>query len=54
MISFFHDLIFRNFWLKFFSLGLAILIWITVSLAIRKETSPSPGPDTAQSAEKPL
>jgi len=33
-----HDLIFKDFWLKLFSLVLAILIWLTVSYAIQKET----------------
>jgi YbbR-like protein len=40
MIAFLRDLVFRDFWLKLFSLGLAILIWVTVSLAIWKEVSP--------------
>ena len=32
-----HDLIFKDFWLKLFSLVLALLIWLTVSFAIQKE-----------------
>ena len=32
-----RDLIFKEWWLKVFSLGLAVLIWVTVSFAIRKE-----------------
>src|SRR5688572_29503243 len=40
MISFLQHLIFHDFWLKLFSLVLAVLIWLTVSLAIRKEESP--------------
>jgi YbbR domain-containing protein len=41
MITFLHDLIFRDFWLKLFSLALAVLIWLTVSFAIQKEGSPA-------------
>jgi YbbR domain-containing protein len=40
MIAFLRHLIFDDFWLKLFSLALAVLIWITVSLAIQKEVSP--------------
>ena len=42
MIAFLHHLVFHDFWLKLFSLVLAVLIWFTVSLAIQKETSPVP------------
>jgi YbbR domain-containing protein len=35
-----RNLVFRDFWLKLFSLTLAILIWQTVSFAIRKEVMP--------------
>src|SRR5205085_552160 len=42
MIKFFQDLLFHDFWLKLFSLGLATLIWLTVYFAIRKEGSPVP------------
>jgi len=34
---FLRDLFFQDFWLKIFSLALAVLIWITVSFAIRNE-----------------
>src|SRR5262249_12053029 len=40
MIGFVHNLLFTDFWLKLFSLVLAILIWITVHLAISNEASP--------------
>ena len=40
MIAFLQHLVFHDFWLKLFSLVLAVLIWFTVSLAIQKETSP--------------
>jgi len=40
MISFLRQLFLEDFWLKLFALILAILIWLTVSLAIRKEVSP--------------
>jgi uncharacterized membrane-anchored protein len=39
-----RDLIFKDFWLKLFSLALAILIWIVVTVAIRKETPPDANP----------
>ena len=35
-----RDLIFKDWQLKLFALALAILIWVTVSFAIRKETAP--------------
>ena len=42
MISFLRHLIFEDFWLKLFSLALASIIWITVSLAIeKKEVAPA-------------
>jgi len=41
MITFLRNLIFKDFWLKLFSLTLAILIWFTVSLAIPKEGFPA-------------
>ncbi len=40
-----HDLIFKDFWLKLFSLVLAILIWLTVSYAIQKEARPQKNPE---------
>jgi YbbR domain-containing protein len=40
MIPFLRDLFFHDFWLKLFSLALAILIWLTVAFAIKKENSP--------------
>ncbi|HEX3716396.1 MAG TPA: hypothetical protein VH595_00380 [Verrucomicrobiae bacterium] len=36
----FHDLILRNFWLKFFSVALAIVIWLSIHYDIH-EGSPS-------------
>src|SRR5262245_31280083 len=42
MLLFFRDLIFKDFWLKLFSLALAVLIRLTVSLAIEKEVTPIP------------
>lgn len=33
MIAFLRDLLFRDFWLKLFSLALAVLIWLTVWFA---------------------
>ena len=40
MIAFLQHLVFHDFWLKLFSLVLAVLIWFTVSLASQKEVSP--------------
>jgi len=40
MISLIRNLFIRDFWLKLFSLVLAVLIWKIVSLAIRHEVSP--------------
>jgi YbbR domain-containing protein len=37
MIKFLRELCFNDFWLKLFSLALAVLIWLTVSFAIQKE-----------------
>ena len=42
MLLFFRDLILKDFWLKLFSLALAVLIRLTVSLAIEKEVTPIP------------
>lgn len=36
MIAFLRRLFFNDFWLKFFSLTLAVLIWLTVSFAIER------------------
>lgn len=40
MIDWLRELVLEDFWLKLFSLALAVLIWITVSVAIQKEGSP--------------
>ena len=37
MIKFLRNLFFGDFWLKLFSLTLAILIWLAVSFAVQKE-----------------
>lgn len=42
MIVFARNLVFKDFWLKLFSLALAILIWLTVYYIIHGETSNSP------------
>jgi hypothetical protein len=45
MIAALRQLVFKDFWLKLFSLALATLIWFTVSFVIEKEgTSASPTP----------
>ncbi|HWD94260.1 MAG TPA: CdaR family protein [Verrucomicrobiae bacterium] len=40
MIVFVRNLVVKDFWLKLFSLVLAILIWLTVQFSISKEVSP--------------
>lgn len=40
MIGFLRTLVFQDFWWKLFSLALAVLVWVTVSVAIEKEGSP--------------
>jgi YbbR domain-containing protein len=37
MTNFLRNLLLEDFWLKLFSLGLAVLLWLTVSVASRKE-----------------
>ena len=32
-----HDLLLRNFWLKLFSLLMAVLLWETIHLATKRE-----------------
>jgi YbbR domain-containing protein len=40
MIALLRNLIFKDFWLKLFSLALAVLTWFTIRIAIEKEVSP--------------
>ena len=42
MIVFARNLVAKDFWLKLFSLALAILIWLTVWFSIHGETTTSP------------
>jgi YbbR domain-containing protein len=42
MITFLENLVLKDFWLKLFSLGLAVLIWITVDVALKNSSSPLP------------
>jgi len=37
LIKFFHHIFFDDFWLKLFSMALALLIWLVVSFASEKE-----------------
>jgi YbbR-like protein len=41
MIEYIRNLFLRDFWLKLFSLALAVLIWLTVSFTIRKGGEPA-------------
>ena len=38
MISFLRNLVLKDFWLKLFSLMLAVLLWLAVKVASRKDT----------------
>jgi len=51
MIVFLRNLVWRDFWLKLFSLALAILIWLTVSFAINHALSPASALTGAQQQE---
>ncbi|MFO1476271.1 MAG: hypothetical protein U1F98_06425 [Verrucomicrobiota bacterium] len=51
MIEFIRNLVFRDVWLKLFSLALAILIWLTVSFAIHHALSPASALAGAQQQE---
>jgi YbbR domain-containing protein len=42
MMSFLHKLIFEDIWLKLFSLVLAILMWFTISSALRQAIPSAP------------
>jgi hypothetical protein len=53
MILFIQNLFFRDFWLKIFSLVLAILIWLTVwHFFISKDVSPAAALSTARSEDR--
>jgi YbbR-like protein len=41
MIAILKRLVLKDMWLKLFSLGVAILIWSTISIAIQKDVAPS-------------
>src|SRR5882762_3795416 len=41
MIAFLRNLFLEDVWLKLFSLALAVLTWLTVTVAIQKEVSPT-------------
>ncbi len=40
MITFLRQLIVHDFWLKLFSLALAVMVWVIVSFALRQQGSP--------------
>jgi hypothetical protein len=52
MIEFLRTLLFRDFWLKLFSLVLAVLIWLTISFAIGKGASPTSALTSTNSQEQ--
>lgn len=39
-MDFLRNLVLHDFWLKLFSLGLAVVTWFTVAFAIQRRTSP--------------
>ena len=41
MIAFLRHIFFHDFWLKLFSLALAVLLWQVVNFAIQKKVSPT-------------
>jgi YbbR domain-containing protein len=41
MIILFQELILKDFWLKLFSLVLAVLIWLTITFAIHRDLPPA-------------
>lgn len=45
MIDFLRNLVFKDFWLKLFSLALAILVWKFVNEAVKKQVPPPRAPD---------
>ena len=52
MIAFLRTLLLHDFWLKLFSLVLAILIWLTISFAIGRGVSPTTTLTSANSKEQ--
>jgi YbbR domain-containing protein len=42
MIAFLRRIFLKDFWLKLFAFALAVLIWLTVNIAITKESSGGP------------
>lgn len=40
MMEYLRDLVIKDTWLKLFSLGLAVLTWITVSYAVQRKRTP--------------
>lgn len=47
MIYYIRELITKDFWLKLFSLALAVLIWFTISFAIQKQVPVVGNPTTS-------
>ncbi len=41
MIAVLKRLVIKDLWMKLFSLGVAILVWSTISIAIQKDVAPS-------------
>jgi len=45
MIDYLRNLILKDFWLKLFSLALAVLVWKFVNEAVKKKVPPARGPE---------
>ena len=50
MIDSLREAVFKDFWLKLFSLALAVMFWLAVNLAINKDVTPA----QALSLEPPI
>ena len=47
-----RDSIVKDFWLKLFSLALAVLIWVTVKFVLQNQ--PTPAPSAATPFDSPI
>jgi hypothetical protein len=46
MIDFLRNLVMKDFWLKLFSLALAVLVWNFVNAAVKKQVPPARAPES--------
>jgi YbbR domain-containing protein len=52
MIAFLRELIFKDIWLKLFSLGLAVLVWFTLNSMANQKEGFVPRPSPLQTLEQ--